>query len=57
MMAITWASIQMIIAAGDEEKIKKSRNMIIYAFIGIVVAGIAYGAVRFMTNLQLDTFL
>lgn len=56
-MAITWASIQMIIAAGDEEKIKKSRNMIIYAFIGIVVAGIAYGAVRFMTNLQLDTFL
>jgi hypothetical protein len=38
VMAATWAGIQIIIAAGDEEKVKKSRMMIIYAMIGVVVA-------------------
>ena len=56
-MAITWASIQMILAAGDEEKTKKARQMIIYAFIGIIIAGLAYGGVHFLMNLKLDSFL
>jgi hypothetical protein len=56
VMAVTWAGVQMILAAGDEEKMKKSRNMIIYAFIGVAVAGLAYGIVKILTSVKFDTF-
>lgn len=56
VLAATWAGIQMIIAAGDEEKMKKSRYIIIYAFIGIVVAWLGYGIVKFVMNLNLNNF-
>jgi hypothetical protein len=54
VMTITWASIQLILAVGEDEKIKKARYMIIYAFIGLVIAGLAFGIVKFMTNLNLN---
>lgn len=47
----------MILATGEEEKFKKARYTMIYAFIGLIVAGLAYGVVTFITNLKLDTFL
>ena len=47
----------MILATGEEEKFKKARHTMIYAFIGLIVAGLAYGAVNFVTNLKLDTLL
>ncbi len=57
VMAATWAGIQIIIAAGDEEKVKKSRMMIIYAMIGVVVAWLGYGIVKLVMNLDLNNFL
>jgi multisubunit Na+/H+ antiporter MnhB subunit len=57
VLAITWAGIQMILATGEEEKFKKARHTMIYAFIGLLVAGLAYGAVTLITNLQLNNFL
>lgn len=56
VLAATWASVQMIVASGDDEKMKKSRQMIIYAFVGVVVAGLGYGAVKFIMNLNLNNF-
>lgn len=38
VMTMTWASIQMILAVGEDEKIKKARYMIIYAIIGLLIA-------------------
>ncbi len=52
VIAITWWAIQMILASGEEEKIKKWRKMIIFAFVGLIVAGLAYGVVKIITNLQ-----
>ncbi len=57
VIAITWWGIQMILASGEEEKFKKARYTMIYAFIGLIVAGLAYGAVTFITNLNLDNFI
>ncbi len=57
VMAATWAGIEIIIAAGDEEKVKKSRMMIIYAMIGVVVAWLGYGIVKLVMNLDLNNFL
>jgi lysylphosphatidylglycerol synthetase-like protein (DUF2156 family) len=57
VLAITYAGIQMILATGEEEKFKKARHTMIYAFVGLVVAGLAYAMVTFVTRLNLDSFL
>ncbi len=56
ILAISWAGVQMILATGEEEKFKKARYTMIYAFIGLIIAGIAYGIVTFITRLNLTTF-
>ena len=53
VISLTWGGIQMIIAAGDDEKIKKARYMIIYSIIGVLVAGLAYGIVKVVTSIQI----
>jgi hypothetical protein len=57
IVAVTWAGIQMVLAVGEEEKMKKARHTMIYSFIGLIVAGLAYAAVQFVTNVRLDNFL
>lgn len=57
ILSVTWAGVQMLLAVGEEEKMKKARHTMIYSFIGLVVAGLAYGVVQFITNLKLDNFL
>lgn len=47
---IIYAWFQILIAAWDEEKLKKSKNIIIYAFIGLVIIFLAWSIVRFMFN-------
>ena len=37
----------------EDEKIKKSRKMIMYALIGLVITGLAYGVVDIVANLNL----
>jgi multisubunit Na+/H+ antiporter MnhB subunit len=56
VLAITWAGVQMILSTWEEEKFKKARHTMIYAFIGLFVAGLAYAVVTFVTKLQLNTF-
>jgi hypothetical protein len=55
VIAIVWASIQMILATGDDEKIKKSRHTIVYALIGLGISLLAYGTVDLVANLNLQT--
>jgi hypothetical protein len=47
----------MVLAVGDEEKMKKSRYTMIYAFIGLLISGMAYGVVTLVTGLNLNNFL
>ena len=53
VLAVTYGGIQMILAIGEDEKIKKARHTIIYAFVGLIIAGLAYGVVTFIMNFQL----
>ena len=57
IMSITWAAIQMVLAVGEDEKIKKARYTMIYSFIGLIVAWLAYGTVSFVVKLDLNSFL
>ena len=53
-MAITWWGIGFILSTGDDEKMKKARKTIIYAFVGLVVAGLAYAIVEVITKSQIN---
>lgn len=54
VIAITWWGIQMVLAAGDEEKVKKARWIIQYALIGTMIAAGAYGIITFVADLNLS---
>lgn len=54
VMAITWWGIGFVLSTGDDEKMKKSRKTIIYAFVWLVVAGLAYAIVSAITRMQLN---
>jgi hypothetical protein len=38
ILSVTWAGINMVLAAGDEEKMKKARLTMIYSFTGLIIA-------------------
>ncbi len=52
IIAITWWAIQMILAAWEEEKVKKWRMTVIYSLVWVMAAGLAYGIVKIITSLQ-----
>lgn len=53
VIGVTWGGIQLVLATGDDEKIKKGRYTIIYSLIGVLVAGVAYGIVSLVGSLQI----
>lgn len=55
IIGVTWGGIIIISGAGDEEKMKQGRKIIMYSLMGVFVAGIAYLAVNFLANLQLTS--
>jgi len=45
---IIWAGFTWMIAGGDDEKLTKARQTLIYALVGIAVVVVAYGLVELM---------
>jgi hypothetical protein len=43
----------MILSVGEDEKRKKAKNTIVYAIIGVIVAGLAYGIVSLIGNFRI----
>ncbi len=52
VLVIVIAGIMWATAGGNDETVKKARTMILYAIIGLVIAGAAYGFV----NVVIDYF-
>lgn len=46
IIAITWAGIKMFLSVGDENKFNEARNILIYALVGVGLAGGAYAIVN-----------
>lgn len=46
-----YAWFQILIAAWDEEKVKKGKNIIVSAAIGLVIIFLAFSIVRFIFNI------
>ncbi len=48
---IIYAGFQILIGWGDEEKVKKSKNIILYVIVGIVIMWLAYAIVQLIMGL------
>lgn len=48
---IIYAGFQLMIGAGDEEKMKKTKNIIIYVVVGIIIIWLAFGIVKLAVGL------
>lgn len=50
VLVIIVAGIQMTLSTGDAGKVKQSRDAVIYAAVGLIVAVLAQAIVRFVLN-------
>lgn len=48
---IIWAGFQLMIGAGDEEKMKKARQIIVYVIIGVIIMWLARPIVRWTVDM------
>jgi type IV secretory pathway VirB2 component (pilin) len=48
---IIYAGFQLMTGGGDEEKLKKTKNIIVYVIIGIIVMWLAYPLMKFIIRL------
>jgi hypothetical protein len=47
---LIWGGIQFVMSGGDETKVTKARNTILYAVVGIIVVIISLGIINFLTG-------
>ena len=48
LLLISIASLRYVISRGDAENVKKAKNTILYAIVGLVIAMSGYGIVTFV---------
>jgi PKD repeat protein/type IV secretory pathway VirB2 component (pilin) len=53
---IIYAGFQLMIGAGDEEKMKKTKNIILYVIVGIVIMWLAFGIVKWVLSITNTTW-
>lgn len=51
VISLIWAAFNFLTAQGDPEKIKSARNFVIYALIGVLVATLSIGLMKFVEAL------
>jgi len=52
VLSFTWGGVDMITAQGNEEKIKKGRNIILWSLLALVIIAISYAIVTGISQLQ-----
>ena len=50
LLMISIAAFRYVISRGDAEAVKKSKNTILYAIVGLVISMFSYGIVTFVFN-------
>jgi len=51
---IIWAGIRYVMSGGDAEKVKKAKNTLLYAIIGLLIAALALIIVNLVINIGTD---
>ena len=53
VLALIWGGMNYLTSAGDEEKAKSGKQIIKYALLGLIVAGVAYALVKVIVSIIL----
>lgn len=48
VLYIIYAGFQILIGAGDEEKMKKAKNIVLYVTLGIILMWLSYSIVKWI---------
>jgi hypothetical protein len=51
MVVLVWGWIQLITSNGNDEKMKKTNKLLMWALIGILISILSYSVVRLVVNL------
>ena len=51
ILAMVWGGINYVGSAGDQEKATTAKRVITYALLGIIIAGLAYAAVKVVVDI------
>lgn len=51
VIVIIYAGLKMILGSGDPGEVKKAKNMVVYASIGLAVAILSYAIVEFALSI------
>jgi len=51
ILAVIWGGINYVGSAGDQEKATTAKRVITYALLGIIIAGLAYAAVKVVVDI------
>jgi len=50
LIMLIWSAILYLTAGGSEDRVKRAKNYLIYAIVGVAVALLAYSVVPFLTT-------
>jgi len=50
ILAMVWGGINYVGSAGDQEKATTAKRVITYALLGVIIAGLAYAAVKVVVD-------
>lgn len=53
IIGVTWWGILFVTTVGNDEKMKKARNTLIYSLVGVLIAGLAYGFVTILSGIRI----
>ncbi len=53
VVALIWGGLNYVASSGDTQKAELSKRIIYYAFLGILVAGVAYAIIRVVVTVIL----
>ncbi|MCX6807725.1 MAG: hypothetical protein NTZ80_02925 [Patescibacteria group bacterium] len=48
LLVILYAAVQMLIAQGDDDKIKDARQMLVYAVLGVILVALSIALTRWL---------
>lgn len=46
VLMVIWGGVQYLTSAGDESKAENGKKTLTYAFLGLIIAGLAYGIIE-----------
>lgn len=48
VIVLIWGGVKFVTSGGDPDKVKEAKNLIMYAIVGVIIALLARGIIKFI---------